>query len=458
MTSSPASLPRRRVLQAGAGAAVVGATAAPLARASAQATPEASREASPDASPAASPVPVDPGDIGRTGDAVPDLQPLEDVLLAAMAKWSIPGGQMAIAKDGKLVYSRGFGLGSIEENQPVERSSRFRIASCSKPFTGVGILTLVDDGALTLDTPVFPLLAFPGPANAPYDPRLDEITVEDLLVHGGGWDSGGTGFDPQYLPWPALASHVLGEPDPAEGETIVRWMLSQPLDFDPGTKSSYSNFGFNVLGRVIEHVSGQPFEVWMQEHILAPSGITSMAIGGTTLAQRMPDEVRYYGPAGQPTRASVYPDDGFVPVAYGSYYLRAMDAHGGYIATSDDLVRFMLAIDGTRGTALLTPETVTAMESTRRPPAIGSGAGNADTASGLAWDAPAVAGGHEWAHAGALEGSNAAWTFRSPDGVAVAWVVNTLPEDFGTFFGETIGGMKAAIAEITAWPETDLFA
>ncbi|HWK80702.1 MAG TPA: serine hydrolase domain-containing protein, partial [Thermomicrobiales bacterium] len=357
MTPSSSRLPRRRVLQAGAGAAAI-AGGAPLAFTAAQSTPQAAGAASPAASP------VSASSIARSGDAVPALQAIEDVLLAAMAKWGIPGGQMAIAKDGKLVYSRGFGLGSIEENAPVERTNRFRIASCSKPFTGVGILKLVDDGALTLDTRAFPLLAFQGPANAPYDPRLDEITIEDLLVHGGGWDSGGTGVDPQYLPWPALASHVLGEADPASGETIIRWMLSQPLDFDPGTKSSYSNFGFNVLGRVIEHVSGQPFEVWMQEHILAPAGITSMAIGGTTLAERMPDEVRYYGPAGQETRPSVYPNDGFVPVAYGSYYLRAMDAHGGYIATCDDLVRFMLAIDGARGTSLLTPETVTAMEST----------------------------------------------------------------------------------------------
>ncbi|MGC4105272.1 MAG: serine hydrolase domain-containing protein [Thermomicrobiales bacterium] len=451
MASSSSRLPRRRVLQAGAGVAALAGGSPFLA--AAQATPEASPEASD-----ATPVPMNPADIVRTGDAVPELQPIEDVLIAAMAKWAIPGGQMAIAKDGKLVYSRGFGLGSIEENQPVERTNRFRIASCSKPFTGVGILKLIDDGSLTLDTPVFPLLAFQGPANAPYDERLDAITIEDLLVHAGGWDSAGTGVDPQYLPWPALASHVLGEADPASGETLVRWMLSQPLDFDPGTKSSYSNFGFNVLGRVIEHVSGQPFEVWMEQNILAPAGITSMAIAGTTLAERMPDEVRYYAPAGQQTRPSVYPNDGFVPVAYGSYYLRAMDAHGGYIATSDDLVRFMLAIDGTRGMALLTPEMVTAMESTPRPAAIGAGAGNADTRSGLAWDAPAVEGGHEWAHAGALEGSNAAWTFRSPDGAAIAWVVNTLPEDYGTFFGEAIGGMKAALPGVTAWPNTDLFA
>ncbi|MGN6030092.1 MAG: serine hydrolase, partial [Thermomicrobiales bacterium] len=187
-------------------------------------------------------------------------------------------------------------------------------------------------------------------------------------------------------------------------------------------------------------------------------GITSMAIGGTTLAERMPDEVRYYGPAGQATRASVSPNDGFVPVGYGSYYLRAMDAHGGYIATCDDLVRFMLAIDGTRGTALLTPETVTAMESTPRPESIGAGAGNADTKNGLAWDTLDTPDGKQWLHAGALEGSSACWTFRAPGGIAIAWIINTMPLEYVALFDGLKAEMIAALPTIKTWPEHDLFA
>lgn len=448
MTLPSARIARRRLVQTSAGAAAgiaaVAGSGLPI-LAAAQATP------------AASPV-ADVADLPRSGDAVPELQGLEDTFVAAITKWGIPGGQMAIARDGKLVYSRGFGYADVEAKEAVERTHRFRIASCSKPFTGVGILKLVDDGLLTLDTPVFPLLAFDGPSNAPYDKRLDAITVEHLLVHAGGWDSAGTGFDPQYLPWPALASHVLGEADPASGETIVRWMLSQPLNFDPGTKSSYSNFGFNVLGRVIEHVSGQPYEVWMQEQILAPAGITSMAIGGTLLADRMPDEVRYYGSPDAKTQENVYPNEGFAPLAYGSYYLRAMDAHGGYISTADDLVRFMLAIDGARGTALLTPETVKVMDTTERPPELGAGAGNTSAKTGLAWNTAVNGPGYSWDHAGALEGSTASWTYRTGDGTAIAWVINMLPSDLYTFLGESIGSMRTAVPTITSWPSGDLFA
>lgn len=111
-----------------------------------------------------------------------------------------------------------------------------------------------------------------------------------------------------------------------------------------------------------------------------------------------------------------------------------------------------------RGSALLTPKAITAMETTVRPPAIGSGAGNAATSFGLAWNTPEVGGGHEWSHAGALEGSTASWMYRSPDGVVIAWSVNTLPSDLYAFLGDSIGGMLHALPSVTTWPETDLFA
>jgi len=400
------------------------------------------------------------GQAGATpvsGEAVEGLAGFDALMTDVMQRWTLPGGQLAIARDNRLVYNRGFGYASVEDDEVVELDSRFRIASNSKPITAVAILKLVDAGELSLDTPVIPLLALEGPANAPYDARLDAITVEHLLVHSGGWNSAANGVDPQYLPWPAVASHVLDAESPAEAETIVRYMLSQPLDFGPGTVSAYSNFGFNVLGRVIEHLSGQTYEQFVIDEVLAPSGITSMAIGGTTLAERLEGEVRYYPPSGQAARESVYPGEGFVPVGYGSFYLRALDAHGGWIASAADLVRFALAIDGKRGPALLSPDAVTSMETTPRPPSAAAGAGNVETTLGLGWNSVAEGDGYEWSHAGALEGSNCAWMVRKPDGTTAAFLFNTLPEDFGGFFGEIIPALQEMLAGITEWPETDLF-
>jgi N-acyl-D-amino-acid deacylase len=395
-------------------------------------------------------------DIPITGELVAELTAFDDLMLGAMATWGLPGGQLAIAREDRLVLNRGYGFASVEDGEPVETDALFRIASSSKPITAVAILKLIDAGEITLHTPVFPLLAYDLPEGALFDERLDHITVEHLLVHAGGWNSEES-FDPQYLPWPLYASHTLGEGNPADAETIVRFMLTQPLDFDPGTQSAYSNFGFNVLGRVIEKVSGQTYEQYVVERVLAPAGITSMAIGGTTLDERLPGEVRYYAPEGLEPRPGVYPESGFVPVGYGSFYLRSLDAHGGWVASAENLVRFALAIDGTKGEALLTPETVTAMETTPRPPAAAAGVGNVEESLGLGWNSVQGDDGYEWSHAGALEGSNCSWIIRKPDGTTLAFVFNTLPMDFGGFFGELLPSLHELMDTTIEWPGTDLF-
>jgi N-acyl-D-amino-acid deacylase len=377
-------------------------------------------------------------------------------MTATMTAWAIPGAQLAIANDDRLIYNRGFGYASVEDGTVVEPDMLFRIASTSKPITAVAILMLVDAGDLTLDTPVFPLLGYELPPDAPFDARLDSVTVEHLLVHAGGWNSIAS-FDPQYQPWSLLAAHALNAEVPAEAETIIRFMLTQPLDFDPGTQSAYSNFGFNVLGRVIEHVSGQGYEQFVIDKALKPAGITAMAIGGTTLEERLPNEVRYYSPPGLDPRPTVFPEGGFVPVGYGTFYMPAVDAHGGWIATAEDLVRFTLAIDGTKGSALLKPETVNLIETTPRPPSAAAGAGNVEEALGLGWNSVPQGNGYEWSHAGALEGSNASWLVRTPEGITLAVVLNSLPEDYGAFFGDLIPTLQQLLAETTMWPEHNLF-
>lgn len=400
-----------------------------------------------DAASAASPVAA--SEVPISGEAVAELVDFDALMTAMIPKWNLPGGQLAIAHEGRLVYNRAFGFASVEDHEAVTPDMSFRIASVSKAITTVAILKLVDAGELTLDTPVFPLLALEGPAGALRDLRLDSITIEHLLVHAGGWNA--ASLDPQQLPWPLMASQTLQAENPAEAETIVRYMLSQPLDFDPGSLSAYSNFGFNVLGRVIDHVSGQPYEDYVTTQVLAPIGITSMTIGGTTLAERMPGEVRYYGSPGERPRESVFPGGDFGPPAYGAFYLRSLDAHGGWIATAADLVRFTLAIDGTLGSALLTPGTVAAMETTPRPPAEVSGAGNVEGGFGLGWNSVPEGDGYEWSHAGALIGSTSAWLVRKPGGTAAAFAFNSQPQDAGSFFGEIIPAIQELLDGAT-WP------
>src|SRR5262245_394511 len=93
-----------------------------------------------------------------TGRIVPELAHYDRVMVSAMARWGIPGGALAVAKDGRLVLARGYGLANIEEDESVQPHSLFRIASVTKPVTAMAVLRLVEQGRLSLDTPAFSLL------------------------------------------------------------------------------------------------------------------------------------------------------------------------------------------------------------------------------------------------------------------------------------------------------------
>lgn len=446
-------LSRRHALQfGGAGLATAAVTGLEpwIPRAAAlQVTPTAAS----DATPAVQPIPI-------SGQAVPDLAGFDQVMTSLIQKWGLPGGQLAVAKNGRLVFNRGFGLADVEHGVPVQPDNLFRIASVTKTITAVAIMTLVDAGKLSLDDKVFPLLGFEPASHASVDPRLDTITVEQCLVHSGGWDST-TSFDPQFLPWSRMAAATLGLNDPPEAAAIVRFMLGVPLDFDPGSKSVYSNFGFNVLGRVIERASGQPYAEYVRDHVLTPSGISDMRIGRTRRADRAPGEAHYYSPPGlDPSESeSVFWGEGYVPLAYGSFYMEALDAHGGWIASAADLVRFTMAVDGQRGAALLSPAALQTMIDTPRPQesGIGSGWDMKPVTAGLGWDTKPVPGGVEWSHGGALWGSSAAWPFHGPDELTMAFVFNTLPAEFREFFLEAGEAILATADAVQTWPTHDLF-
>ncbi len=134
-----------------------------------------------------------------TGVEVPELAAFDKLMSRFIAEHGIPGGSLAIIKDGRVVYARGFGYADRKTKAPVEPTSLFRIASISKPFTAVAILQLVERGKLRLDDKPFELLGLKPYAgkDAKPDPRLKQITVLELLHHTGGWDSIKS-FDPMF--------------------------------------------------------------------------------------------------------------------------------------------------------------------------------------------------------------------------------------------------------------------
>jgi N-acyl-D-amino-acid deacylase len=280
-----------------------------------------------------------------TGRVVSGMARFDRLLPELMRKWSIPGAAVAVSVQGRLVFARGYGWADRERGEAVQPDSLFRIASLSKSITAAAILKLVESGKLSLDDKAFRILShLRPPRGAKVDPRIYDITIRHLLQHSGGWDRDAT-FDPLFKS--EMIARAMGVPEPPGPQTIIRYMLGQPLQFAPGTRYAYSNFGYCMLRRVIEKVSGRSYEEYVKGHVLVWARITAMRLGRTLPAHRAPKEVRYYTYPGQPLTRSVFPSlKGPVPWPYGGWYLEGLDANGGWLASAVDLMRFVTAMDG----------------------------------------------------------------------------------------------------------------
>lgn len=390
-----------------------------------------------------------------TGPTLPGLAAVDDAMLSLLAKHGSPGGQLAVTHHGRLVLSRGYGFADRETQTPVTPDSLSRIASLSKLITAVAILTLVEEKKLDLDARAFALLPQLTPARPKTpDPRLAEITVRQLLHHTGGWDRDKSG-DPMFKP--ALIATATSTAAPASTEAIIRYMLSEPLDFAPGTRYAYSNFGYAVLGRIVEKISGQPYADYVRTRLFAPLGITRAFLGRTAWEQRDPAEFRYHEQPGAAPVRSVFPATrSSVPQPYGGFFLEAMDAHGQWVMRAADYVRFVAALDGTRLPALLSPASLALLTERPAPPL------PADSAAyyGLGTQVRPIGGrsglGANWWHGGSLPGT-ITFSVRLAGGWSWVAFFNTRPPTSDGFSGDIDRTINAALRTITPPASGDLF-
>jgi len=346
-----------------------------------------------------------------------------------MSERGVPGGALAVAKNGRLVYTRGYGWADREQRQPVRADSLFRIASISKPITAAAVLRLVEANRLTLEARVLDYIKLPAHVELGVTPdkRWHQVTVRQLLQHTGGWDRDRS-FDPMFRP--GLIAKAVGVPPPANTEAIIRYMLGRPLDFDPGTRYAYSNFGYCLLGRIIEQITRLPYETFVRHQILAPLGIQRMRLGASLAEGRANGEVRYYMP-NRETTESVFPArPGPVLYPYGGFNLEAMDAHGGWVAAATDLIRFATALDPRASHPLLKPETLRLLAQPPPPPVSRQEDGSlADHYYACGWMIRPVRGAQlNYWHAGSLPGTNTLLV-RRWDGLSWAVLFNQRSEN-----------------------------
>ena len=331
-----------------------------------------------------------------------------------MNTWSVPGMSVAIARHGRLVFSQGYGLADPATGERVTPEHLFRIASVTKPITATAVFTLIERGKLQLTDRVF------GPAGilgsdygaAPYGgPYVEDIAIDPLLTHScGGW--GTEANDPMFMN--AGFDHA----------QLIRWTLANlPLTAPPGTRYQYSNFGFCLLGRVIEKLTGLPYAEFVGREVLARCGSAGMRIAGNTLADRVPLEVTYHDQnGGDPYGINV----------------RRMDSHGGWLARPADLVRFLLHVDGFPAPPdILSPRAIATMTSDN-----GLGANYA-----RGWN---VNSAGNWWHLGSLPGTSTVMV-RTSSGFCWAALTNT--RRTGPDLGPALDKIMWDVVGQADWPD-----
>ena len=309
-------------------------------------------------------------DVGLSTERLKRISQAVDRHIAA---GNVAGAVTLVARRGKIAHFEAQGVMDVDTKKPMARDNLFRLASMSKPITGVAIMMLVEEGKIRLTDPVSRFIPEftnlnkvavprPGPQAAPPGalaqgrqggaPAYDvvsvnrPITIADLLKHGSGLVSGGLGAADAAKLAPRTPTDTLA--------TYIPKLASVPLDFQPGTLWRYSGqAGFDVLSRVVEVVSGQTYDKFLQERLLGPLN--------------MPD-TGFFAPAGKAARVVTMSEstpNGLRSVARTDSTVYFSGA-GGMMSTAEDYLQFaqmMLNGGELNGRRYLSPQTMALMTS-----------------------------------------------------------------------------------------------
>ena len=240
-----------------------------------------------------------------------DVQRLEAITARFVTENRLPGAAVGIVRDSKLAWSHGYGFADRETGRRPDAQTQYRVASISKTFTASSILQLRDAGRLRLDDPVVVHVPEAAAITNPFGP-VEDITLRRLLMHTSGMQGEHPTEDPESEPFGSISD-------------LVRDLPKVAIVIPPDTQTKYCNIAFQLLGAVVERVSGQAFADYVSEHLLVPLGLTRTAYDAD------PGEraVGYFG--------RTYSDD--LPPA-NVYPSGLFEADGGLWSCVDDLARW----------------------------------------------------------------------------------------------------------------------
>ncbi|MBX9653519.1 beta-lactamase family protein [bacterium] len=246
---------------------------------------------------------------------------IDEAILSHLEKSRCTAATFALMVDGEIVYSKGYGWLDEERKRKALPKTPMRVASVTKPITAATVKSLIAEGKLSLDSKGIDYLPIKEWGIEPADPRWSQVTIKELLAHKGGWDIKKLGFDPMFLA--DRVSKELSLTQKPEPTDVIRWMLKKPLQFDPGTRSAYSNFGYCILGRVIEKVSKRSYLESVRQELCRPAGMKTTEF-----------KLAYQDPALRDKAEPWYNED---------FYVDWMDSHGGIVASSPTICQFLQA-------------------------------------------------------------------------------------------------------------------
>ncbi|HME00609.1 MAG TPA: serine hydrolase [Terriglobia bacterium] len=323
-------------------------------------------------------------------------------------------GSVLVARGGTVLLDKGYGFANLEWDIPNSPTTKFRLGSLTKQFTAASILLLEERGKLKVDDPVKKYMP-----DAP--PAWDKVTIYNLLTHTSGIPSF-TGF-PDYQSTEAIATTP---------EKLVARFRDKPLEFQPGEKWSYSNSGYVLLGYLIEKISGESYEKFVQENIFTPLGMRDSGYDSNS--------------AIIPRRAAGYSPGPNGPQNTGFIHMSIPFSAGGLYSTTEDLLRWE---QGLFGGKLLSPASLEKMTTPYKQ----------DYACGLA--VSTVKGHKLIEHGGGIEGFNTSLKYYPDDKLTVVVLGNlngSAPGDIAANVAALAHGESVVLAserkEIAVPPKT----
>ncbi len=358
-----------------------------------------------------------------------------------MRYWGIRGGSFALMRNDSLLYAKGYGFANTQDSIPCEVRNIFRVASVSKLLTAVAVMHLEETGQLSTQDFVF---GEDGILNDSLfldyrDKKIKLITVEHLLRHTSGFSNphGDAAFNME------LVAQFLDKPLPLSMDDMVLYASKNRLRAVPGGRFNYSNLGYIVLSKVIEKVSGIPYETYIKDSILAPIGCYDIHLANNYSEGFRENEVTYYEVKEAEPVPAYDGSDTLVMKSLGGNDVRGLYGAGGWVASPVELLKLVSAINKCPVKEdFLTPESIDFMTP------YGKNAKPAGWASSSA---------KFWLRSGSMSGTSALIKAQK-DGYSWVFISNSSSWNGPGLARQMNREITQALRKVKKWPETDYFA